>query len=83
MPSIRASKAAGSSLVTEPGVSSAGGDELQDETGEGFGQVDGLVAEEQPDRLAVGGDVVGGELADGCGPLGVEQDEQAGPGPRV
>jgi hypothetical protein len=65
-------------LVTEPGVSSTGVHELQNKTGEGFGQFDGLVAEEQPNCLVVGGDVVDGESPDGCGPLGVEQNEQAG-----
>ena len=59
-------------------MSAAGGGELEDECGEWLGQHDGLVAEPEPDVLAVFADVVDGEAADRGGSLGVEEKEQAG-----
>ena len=44
----------------------------------GFGQDDGFAAEAEPTCLPSVVDVVEGESADRGGPLGVEQDEQAG-----
>ena len=35
----------GGALIAETGVSSTGGDEVKDEAGEGFGELDGFVAE--------------------------------------
>ena len=56
----------------------AGGDELQDQGGEGFGEEDRLAAEPEPYLVAAGLDVAEGEPADRGRPLGVEQDEQPG-----
>lgn len=69
---------AGGSLVADGGVTSSGGDELEDERSERFGHVDGLTSEVDLHLVAAGVDVVEGEAADRGGPLGVEEYEQAG-----
>ncbi len=70
--------ASGIPLVTECGVSVAGGGELEDERAEWLGQDDGLAAEPEPYLLPGGVDVVEGQAADRGGPLGVEEQEQVG-----
>ena len=57
-------------------MTAAGSDELQGESGEGFGQHDGFTAEPQPYFVVVVLDVFQGEAADGRWPLGVEQEQQ-------
>jgi hypothetical protein len=65
-------------LVSDGGVASASGDQVQDEGGEWFGEHDGFTAESQVYLVAAGVDMIEGEPADCGGLLGVEQDEQAG-----
>ena len=51
---------------------------MGDECAERLGQDDGLAAEPEPHVLLVGVDLLEGEAADRGGPLGVEENEQAG-----
>jgi hypothetical protein len=69
---------AGGSLVAQCGVSAAGGGELKDQGVEWPGQDDGLAAEPEPHVLLAGVNMVQGQAADRGGPLGVEENEQAG-----
>ena len=66
------------SRVAEGGVPPSGRDELADEGGEGVGQHNGFASEPECEVLLGGVNVVQGEAADRCGPLGVEQDEKPG-----
>lgn len=64
--------------VADRGVTAAGSDELQGESGKGFGQHDGFTAESQPYFVVVVFNVVQSEATDGRRPLGVEQKQQTG-----
>ena len=66
------------SRVAEGGVAPSGCDEDEDETGERFGQRDGLAAQADAYLLLAGLDVVEGEAAEGGGTLGVEEDQKPG-----
>jgi hypothetical protein len=59
-------------------VSAAGGGELEEECAEWPGQDDGLAAEPELDVLLAGVNMVESQPADRGGPLGVEENEQAG-----
>ena len=60
------------------GVSAAGGGELEEECAEWLWQDNGLAAEPELHVLLAGVNMVEGQAADRGGPLGVEENEQAG-----
>ncbi|MGW3228717.1 hypothetical protein [Kitasatospora sp. NPDC001095] len=58
-------------------VARAGRDQVEHEGIEGFGQLDGPLAEVEKDVLPVLADAVAGQLADAAGGLGVQEHEKA------
>ena len=65
-------------MIAEGSVACAGGDEVENETGEWLGEHHGRSTEAQAYVIGAGVDVSEGEAADGGGGLRVEQHEQAG-----
>ena len=59
-------------------MSAAGGGELEEECAEWLRQDDGFAAEPELHVLLAGVNMVEGQAADRGGPLGVEENEQAG-----
>ena len=65
-------------MAAECSVASAVGDEVEDESGERFGEDHRVAVEAQSDAIVAGVDAGEGEVADRGGGLCVEEHEEAG-----
>jgi hypothetical protein len=61
----------------DDGARPPGGDQVENEAGQWFGQHDGGGAQLERDLACAGVDVADGEEADGCEVLGVEEEQQS------